>query len=126
MVILLENCDLLISQQLSWLFFQIYFNSLNYCLLVSEEEISREAADMEMKQEKYVEELKKVLLFDQEFSDTYRFDISKKEINGESIHFSYEKNLKDVTVSIALLHLFIHFYVIKSTFDVKSSGTMDT
>lgn len=80
---------------------------------------------MEMKQEKYVEELKKVLLFDQEFSDTYRCDISKKEINGESIHFSYEKNLKDLTVSIALLHLFIHFYVIKSTFDVKSSGTMD-
>lgn len=99
---------------------------MNYCLLVSEEEISREAADMEMKQEKYVEELKKVLLFDQEFSDTYRFDISKKERNGESIHFSYEKNLKDVTVSIALLHLFNHFYIIKSTFDVKSSGTMDT
>uniref|UniRef100_A0A8C5RNP3 X-ray repair cross complementing 4 n=1 Tax=Laticauda laticaudata TaxID=8630 RepID=A0A8C5RNP3_LATLA len=57
---------------------------------------------MEMKQEKYVEELKKVLLCDQ-FSDTYRFDISKKEINGESIHFSYEKNLKDVTGLILFL-----------------------
>ncbi|XP_026574534.1 DNA repair protein XRCC4 isoform X1 [Pseudonaja textilis] len=71
---------------------------------VSEEKISREAADMEMKQEKYVEELKKVLLFDQ-FSDTYRFDISKKEINGESIHFSYEKNLKDVTFRLGSLKL---------------------
>ncbi|XP_070599176.1 DNA repair protein XRCC4 isoform X2 [Erythrolamprus reginae] len=72
---------------------------------VSEEEISREAAEMEMKQEKYVEELKKVLLFDQEFSDAYRFDISKKEINGESIHFSYEKNLKDVTFRLGSLIL---------------------
>ncbi|XP_032068373.1 DNA repair protein XRCC4 [Thamnophis elegans] len=72
---------------------------------VSEEEISREAADMEMKQEKYVEELKKVLLFDQEFSDTYRFDISKKERNGESIYFSYEKNLKDVTFRLGSLIL---------------------
>uniref|UniRef100_A0A2H6MX66 DNA repair protein XRCC4 n=1 Tax=Micrurus carvalhoi TaxID=3147026 RepID=A0A2H6MX66_9SAUR len=72
---------------------------------VSEENISREAADMEMKQEKYVEELKKALLFDQEFSDTYRFDISKKEINGESIHFSYEKNLKDVTFRLGSLVL---------------------
>ncbi|XP_039208540.1 DNA repair protein XRCC4 isoform X2 [Crotalus tigris] len=72
---------------------------------VSEEEISREAADMEMKQEKYVEELKKVLLFDQEYSDSYRFDISKKEINGESIHFSYEKNLKDVTFRLGSLIL---------------------
>uniref|UniRef100_A0A8C5RRZ1 X-ray repair cross complementing 4 n=1 Tax=Laticauda laticaudata TaxID=8630 RepID=A0A8C5RRZ1_LATLA len=59
---------------------------------------------MEMKQEKYVEELKKVLLCDQ-FSDTYRFDISKKEINGESIHFSYEKNLKDVTFRLGSLKL---------------------
>ncbi|XP_015665435.1 DNA repair protein XRCC4 [Protobothrops mucrosquamatus] len=72
---------------------------------VSEEEISREASDMEMKQEKYVEELKKVLLFDQEYSDSYRFDISKEEINGESIHFSYEKNLKDVTFRLGSLIL---------------------
>uniref|UniRef100_A0A8C6VJH5 DNA repair protein XRCC4 n=1 Tax=Naja naja TaxID=35670 RepID=A0A8C6VJH5_NAJNA len=72
---------------------------------VSEKEISREAADMEMKQEKYVEELKKVLLFDQDFSDTYRFDISKEEINGESIHFSYEKNLKDITFRLGSLIL---------------------
>ncbi|XP_063151524.1 DNA repair protein XRCC4 isoform X2 [Candoia aspera] len=72
---------------------------------VSEEEISREAADMEMEKEKYVEELKKVLLLDQEFSDTYRFDISKKGVNGEWIHFSYEKNLKDVTFKLGSLIL---------------------
>ncbi|KAM6473843.1 DNA repair protein XRCC4 isoform 2-T5 [Liasis olivaceus] len=72
---------------------------------VSEEEISREAADIEMEQVKYVEELKKVLLLDQELSDTYRFDISKKGINGEWIHFSYEKNFRDVTFRLGSLIL---------------------
>ncbi|XP_061477908.1 DNA repair protein XRCC4 isoform X2 [Rhineura floridana] len=63
---------------------------------VSEEEISKEAADMEMEQEKYIEELKKVLLFESELADNYNFDISDGGVNGECLKFSYEKNLKDV------------------------------
>ncbi|KAJ6669790.1 hypothetical protein lerEdw1_000339 [Lerista edwardsae] len=70
---------------------------------VPEEEISREAADMEMEREKYVEELRKVLLFEGRLADKYSFDISKEGVNGESLSFSYEKNLKDVSVSFAVL-----------------------
>lgn len=71
--------------------------------LVSEEEISKEAADMEMEQEKYVAELKKVLLFEGRRADTYNFHISKEGMNEEHLQFSYEKNLKDVSVSITML-----------------------
>uniref|UniRef100_A0A8D0BHA5 DNA repair protein XRCC4 n=1 Tax=Salvator merianae TaxID=96440 RepID=A0A8D0BHA5_SALMN len=64
---------------------------------VSEEEISKEAADIEMEQVKYIDELKKVLLFEGGHFDKYKFDISKQEVNKECIMFSFEKNLKDVS-----------------------------
>ncbi|XP_060086549.1 DNA repair protein XRCC4-like [Heteronotia binoei] len=69
---------------------------------VSEDEISKEAADMEMEREKYIEELQKVLLFREGQTDRYSFDISKGEANGDCLTLSYEKNLKDVYVSVAL------------------------
>lgn len=47
-----------------------------------------------MEKEKYVEELKKALVSGGEPEDTYKFTFSK-----ESCHFSFEKNLKDVSVS---------------------------
>ncbi|XP_053152209.1 DNA repair protein XRCC4 isoform X2 [Hemicordylus capensis] len=72
---------------------------------VPEEEISREAADMEMEREKYVKELRKVLLFEERLADKYNFDISKEGVNGECLHFSYEKNLKDVAFRLGLLKL---------------------
>ncbi|NWR77476.1 XRCC4 protein, partial [Centropus unirufus] len=43
---------------------------------VSETEISREAADMEMNKEKYVEELKKALIAGGESTGKYNFAIS--------------------------------------------------
>ncbi|NXY47982.1 XRCC4 protein, partial [Ceuthmochares aereus] len=43
---------------------------------VSEAEISREAADMEMNREKYVEELKKALISGEESAGKYNFSIS--------------------------------------------------
>ncbi|NXX76440.1 XRCC4 protein, partial [Urocolius indicus] len=43
---------------------------------VSEAEISREAADMEMNREKYVEELKKALIAGEESAAKYNFTIS--------------------------------------------------
>ncbi|KAM6033780.1 DNA repair protein XRCC4 isoform 2-T2 [Chlamydotis macqueenii] len=61
---------------------------------VSEAEISREAADMEMNREKYVEELKKALIVGEESTGKYNFAISRDEENMEC-HFSYERNLKD-------------------------------
>lgn len=72
---------------------------------VPEEEISKEAADMEMEREKYVEELRKVLLFEGRLEDKYSFDISKEGINGEDLSFSYEKNLKDVSFKLGSLKL---------------------
>ncbi|XP_062984693.1 DNA repair protein XRCC4 [Elgaria multicarinata webbii] len=72
---------------------------------VSEEEISKEAVDMEMEREKYIEELRKVLLFREGVTDIYKFDISKGVGNGECLHFSYEKNLKDVSFRLGSLTL---------------------
>ncbi|NXJ03256.1 XRCC4 protein, partial [Odontophorus gujanensis] len=43
---------------------------------VSEAEISREAADMELNREKYVEELKKALLQGEESAGKYNFTVS--------------------------------------------------
>ncbi|NWH72360.1 XRCC4 protein, partial [Piaya cayana] len=43
---------------------------------VSEAEISREAADMEMNREKYVEELEKALISGEESAGKYNFAIS--------------------------------------------------
>ncbi|XP_065406240.1 DNA repair protein XRCC4 isoform X2 [Chrysemys picta bellii] len=66
---------------------------------MSEAEISKEADDMEMEREKYVEELRKALVLGAGPANMYNFDVSKDEENVESCDFSYEKNLKDVSVS---------------------------
>lgn len=67
-------------------------------LVVSEGDISREAADIEMDREKYVEELRKALIAREESSGKYNFVISRDEQN-KVCHFSYERNLKDGSVS---------------------------
>ncbi|XP_033019679.1 DNA repair protein XRCC4 isoform X4 [Lacerta agilis] len=72
---------------------------------VPEEDISKEAADMEMEREKYIGELKKVLLFEGGLADKYNFDISKGGVDGECLNFSYEKNLKDVSFRLGSLML---------------------
>ncbi|XP_019372472.1 PREDICTED: DNA repair protein XRCC4 [Gavialis gangeticus] len=72
---------------------------------VSEAEISREAADMEMEREKYVEELRKALVLEARPANIYNFDISKDEENADYFHFSYEKNLKDVSFRLGSLKL---------------------
>ncbi|XP_009686764.1 DNA repair protein XRCC4 isoform X2 [Struthio camelus] len=71
---------------------------------VSEAEISREAADMEMDREKYVEELKKALILGEESAGKYNFAISRGEESTEC-HFSYEKNMKDVSFRLGSLRL---------------------
>ncbi|KAM6230049.1 DNA repair protein XRCC4 [Porphyrio hochstetteri] len=71
---------------------------------VSEAEISREAADMEMKREKYVEELKKALVAGEESAGKYNFAISRDEEKAEC-HFSYERNLKEGSFRLGSLNL---------------------
>ncbi|XP_014815999.1 PREDICTED: DNA repair protein XRCC4 [Calidris pugnax] len=71
---------------------------------VSEGEISREAADMEMNREKYVEELKKALIAGEESAGKYNFAISRDKENTEC-HFSYERNLKDGSFRLGSLKL---------------------
>uniref|UniRef100_A0A8C0H803 DNA repair protein XRCC4 n=1 Tax=Chelonoidis abingdonii TaxID=106734 RepID=A0A8C0H803_CHEAB len=72
---------------------------------VSEAEISKEADDMEMEREKYVEELRKALVLGAGPANMYNFDVSKDEENVESCDFSYEKNLKDVSFRLGSLKL---------------------
>ncbi|XP_076995329.1 DNA repair protein XRCC4-like isoform X3 [Tamandua tetradactyla] len=60
---------------------------------VSELEISQEAGDMAMEKEKYIDELRKALVLGAGPADAYKFNFSK-----ESCHFSFEKNLKNVSL----------------------------
>lgn len=67
---------------------------------VCESAISQEADDMAMEKEKYVDELKKALVSGAGPADTYKFNFSK-----ESCHFSFEKNLKDVSFRLGSFNL---------------------
>lgn len=49
---------------------------------------------MALEKEKYVDELRKALVSGAGPTDTYKFNFSK-----DSCQFSFEKNLKDVSVS---------------------------
>lgn len=53
---------------------------------------------MEMNREKYVEELKKALIAGEESSGKYNFAISRDDESMKCL-FSYERNLKDGSVS---------------------------
>lgn len=67
---------------------------------VCESDISQEADDMAMEKEKYVDELRKALVSGAGPTDTYKFNFSK-----ESHHFSFEKNLKDVSFRLGSFNL---------------------
>lgn len=67
---------------------------------VSETEISREADDMAMEKEKYVDELRKALASGAGPGDAYKFDFSE----GDCC-FSCERNLKDVSFRLGSFNL---------------------
>ncbi|XP_043832348.1 DNA repair protein XRCC4 isoform X1 [Dromiciops gliroides] len=67
---------------------------------VTASEISREADEMAMERDKYVDELRKALVLGIEPADVYKFDFSK-----ENCYFSYEKSLKDVSFILGSLNL---------------------
>ncbi|XP_063820013.1 DNA repair protein XRCC4 isoform X1 [Pseudophryne corroboree] len=71
----------------------------------SEEDVSREAADMEMEQPKYVEELKKALITVAQPANKYSFDLVKDGDIPEMYYFTYEKKLKDVSFKLGSLRL---------------------
>ncbi|XP_030049204.1 DNA repair protein XRCC4 isoform X3 [Microcaecilia unicolor] len=72
---------------------------------ISEVEISKEASDMEMEREKYVDELQKALILDTELTSKYNFDFCEDKEISEIYHFSYEKNLKDVSFKLGSVKL---------------------
>ncbi|XP_056394920.1 DNA repair protein XRCC4 isoform X3 [Hyla sarda] len=72
---------------------------------VSKEDLSKEAADMEMEHSKYIEELKKALITVQQTGSKYSFDLVKDEENPEMYCFTYEKTLKDVSFKLGSLRL---------------------
>ncbi|XP_041093980.1 DNA repair protein XRCC4-like isoform X3 [Polyodon spathula] len=63
---------------------------------VSEEEVSKEAQEMEMKRDIYVDELCQALTAGGKQTNNYSFDLSKDPADSHTLHFSYEKVLKDV------------------------------
>ncbi|XP_008851514.1 DNA repair protein XRCC4 isoform X2 [Nannospalax galili] len=67
---------------------------------VSESEISQEADDIAMEKEKYVDELRKALVSGAGAADMYKFIFSK-----ESGHFSFDKELKDVSFRLGSVTL---------------------
>nr|XP_033779361.1 DNA repair protein XRCC4 [Geotrypetes seraphini]XP_033779452.1 DNA repair protein XRCC4 [Geotrypetes seraphini] len=72
---------------------------------VSEDEISKEASDMEMEREKYIGELQKALILDAELTSKYNFDFSEDKESSDICHFSYEKNLKNVSFKLGSVKL---------------------
>lgn len=72
---------------------------------VSEDDISKESGEMEMKREKYVEELKRALTLGTKQIDTYSFDLAKDDSRAESLNFFYEKVLKDVSFRLGSARL---------------------
>ncbi|KAJ1180092.1 hypothetical protein NDU88_005316 [Pleurodeles waltl] len=72
---------------------------------VSDEDVSKDAADMEMEREKYVDELKKALIAGSAQISKYIFDISKDDVEDDCYIFSYDKNLKDVVFRLGSVKL---------------------
>ncbi|KAM5193533.1 DNA repair protein XRCC4 isoform 1-T2 [Mantella aurantiaca] len=72
---------------------------------VSAEDVSREAADMEMERPKYVDELKKALITATMPASKYSFDLVKHGEDNDTFCFTYEKKLKDVSFKLGSLQL---------------------
>ncbi|XP_073535227.1 DNA repair protein XRCC4 isoform X2 [Phyllobates terribilis] len=64
---------------------------------VTKEDLSKEAADMEMNHSKYMEELKKALITAPQTGSRYSFDLVKDEENPEMYCFTYEKTLNAIS-----------------------------
>ncbi|XP_018420230.1 PREDICTED: DNA repair protein XRCC4 [Nanorana parkeri] len=72
---------------------------------VSTEDVSREAADIEMEKAKYVDELNKALISATLPASKYSFDLVKDEKDYDTYCFTYEKKLRDVSFKLGSLQL---------------------
>ncbi|KAM8961362.1 DNA repair protein XRCC4 isoform 2-T2 [Pelodytes ibericus] len=72
---------------------------------VPEEDITREATDMEMDRQKYVDELEKALIWKAPPANKYNFDLVKHGKTADIYSFTYEKKLKELSFKLGSLLL---------------------
>uniref|UniRef100_A0A8C5LN71 DNA repair protein XRCC4 n=1 Tax=Leptobrachium leishanense TaxID=445787 RepID=A0A8C5LN71_9ANUR len=70
---------------------------------VPEDDISKEASDMEMDRQKYVDELKKALVLNVPTTNKYNYDLVEDPVDCYS--FTYEKKLRDLSFKLGSLRL---------------------
>ncbi|CAH2296974.1 DNA repair XRCC4 isoform X1 [Pelobates cultripes] len=73
-------------------------NDLAWTGKVLEEDISKEANDMEMNRQEYVDELKKALISSSPPTNKYNFDLVDDGESPDCSSFTYEKKLKDLSI----------------------------
>ncbi|KAM4710273.1 DNA repair protein XRCC4 [Discoglossus pictus] len=72
---------------------------------VSEEDVSKEANDMELERLSYVEKIKKALTVTGIAANKYNFDLQKDDENSKYYIFTYEEKLKEVLFKLGSLRL---------------------
>lgn len=70
--------------------------------LVSEEDIGREAQEMEMPKERYVHDLQLILTGEGQVDQSYSFHLSPEQSGSPMLQLSYEKMQSDMSVSVLL------------------------
>ncbi|XP_048875230.1 DNA repair protein XRCC4 isoform X1 [Brienomyrus brachyistius] len=71
---------------------------------VSEDDVTREAQELEMQREKYVQDLHLALVGGDQIGD-YSFHLSPSHAQGGAVHLSYEKVLKDFSFKLGVVEL---------------------
>ncbi|XP_028829796.1 DNA repair protein XRCC4 isoform X2 [Denticeps clupeoides] len=72
---------------------------------VSEDEVTREAQDMEMQRERYVDELQLALTGVGSAAQDYSFHLDGPRSGGKILHLSYEKVQKDISFKLGAVEL---------------------
>lgn len=67
--------------------------------LVSEEDVSREALELEMPREKYVHDLQLILTGEGQADQSYSFHLTPEKSGSSVLQLSYEKVQTDMSVS---------------------------
>lgn len=67
--------------------------------LVLEEDVTREAQEMEMPRERYVNELQLILTGEGQTDQSYSFHLAPKQSGSPMLQLSYEKVQSDMSVS---------------------------
>lgn len=70
--------------------------------LVSEEDVSKEAQELEMPRERYVHDLQLILSGEGQADQSYSFHLAPKQSGSPILQLSYEKVQRDMSVSAML------------------------